>query len=262
MDIVEKVAEAGAWLAGIGQEVRDGPRCRIVRNPDHPLIWDVNHLRLIRARNEGEIREMMAAARAALAHASHRVLHVDPLTPPAVEAWLAIEGYENDPMLQMVLSGPLLASPPDIDLRPVLDADDWQSFGAMLRDNFAETGPADSRDIAESVAAGLLAVARMKVPDFQFFIARIDGADCGYGAGGAGVNGLGVVDDIYTKPAFRKRGVATAVIAHAIDFARAGGAGDIVISAHAEETPKQLYASLGFRPVCVTRQYVKSVPRI
>ena len=257
MDIVDKVAEAGAWLAGIGQEVRDGPHCRIVRDVDQPQIWDANHLRLIRARNDGEIREMMAAARTALAHATHSVLHVDPRTPPAVEAWLALEGYENDPMLQMVLSGPLLASPPQIDLLPVIDEDDWQSFGAMLRDNFAETGPAESRGMTEDVAEGLLAVARTKAPDFQVFIAHMDGADCGYGAGGAGANGLGVVEDIYTKPAFRKRGVATAVVAHAIDFARAGGAEDILISAHADETPKHLYAGLGFRPVCVTRQYVK-----
>ena len=106
---------------------------------------------------------------------------------------------------------------------------------------------------------GLLDIARAKAPKFQIFIARVDGVDCGYGAGGHCPDGMGMVEDIYTRPSFRKRGIATAVIARAVDFAREQGAEDVLIGTEAAGTPKHLYAALGFRPACLTRRFMKTL---
>lgn len=85
--------------------------------------------------------------------------------------------------------------------------------------------------------------------------------DCAYGAGVLCANGLGMVEDLFTLPAFRKRGIATAIIARVIAHVRRQGAYQVLIGAHATEPPKRLYAALGFTPVCVTREYIKHIGR-
>jgi GNAT superfamily N-acetyltransferase len=107
------------------------------------------------------------------------------------------------------------------------------------------------------VTRGIVAGYRKKAPSYQFFLARVDGVDCAYGAGVLAPNRIGMVEDLFTLPAFRKRGIATALIAHAIAHVRHQGADQILIGALATAEPKRLYARLGFDPVCVTRQYIK-----
>jgi predicted GNAT family acetyltransferase len=72
------------------------------------------------------------------------------------------------------------------------------------------------------------------------------------------VNGIGQVEDLFTHPDFRHRGIATALIAHCVADARARGAGPVLITADPLDTPKQMYAAMGFRPFSVTRNYFKS----
>lgn len=66
-----------------------------------------------------------------------------------------------------------------------------------------------------------------------------------------------MVEDLFTHPSFRGRGIATAMIARAIEHVRSQGAEEILIGALATDPPKRLYASLGFAPVCVTREYIR-----
>ena len=82
-----------------------------------------------------------------------------------------------------------------------------------------------------------------------------------YGASVLCANGLGMVEDLFTLPTFRKRGIATAIIARAIAHVRQQDAAQILIGAHTTEPPKRLYAALGFAPVCVTREYIKHIEK-
>jgi len=93
----------------------------------------------------------------------------------------------------------------------------------------------------------------------QCFLAREAGVAGAYGASVLCANGLGMVEDLFTLPAFRKRGSATAILARAITHVRQQGAAQILIGAHTTEPPKRLYAALGFAPVCVTREYIKHI---
>jgi GNAT superfamily N-acetyltransferase len=91
----------------------------------------------------------------------------------------------------------------------------------------------------------------------HFFLAREDGVDCAYGAGVLCGNGMGMVEDLFTLPTFRSRGIATALIARAIAHVCSQGAEQVLIGALTTEPPKRLYVALGFVRVCVTQEYIR-----
>jgi len=257
-DISERVCAAYAWQRALGhQSVRDDS-CRIVTDRAHPDVWDANHVSEVRARTAADIERVLRHADEALAHCRHRMFVVDPLTPAAFSARLALDDYrELDPTVQLILAGPLRADPPPYALRPVRSEADWQSLHALLREDHAEGGRTHGGPMPEHVTQGMIASYRSKAPAYQFFLANDDGVDCAYGAGVHCDNGLGMVEDLFTLPAFRRRGLATAIIARAVAHVRDLGADEVLIGAHAADTPKRLYAALGFAPVCLTREYIR-----
>ena len=74
---------------------------------------------------------------------------------------------------------------------------------------------------------------------------------------GAGIDGVGQVEDLFTLQKFRKRGIARALIHHCVAGARAKGAGPVIIAADPKDTPKRIYAGMGFRPMAVQSHYTK-----
>ena len=74
---------------------------------------------------------------------------------------------------------------------------------------------------------------------------RVDGRDCAFFSSWPGVGGIGEVEDLFTVPASRHRGLATALIGHAVDDARRWGAGPVLMGAVADDTPKSMHAALG-----------------
>jgi GNAT superfamily N-acetyltransferase len=257
-DLIERVCTAYAWQRGLGNQVEAGPLCQVVSDRSHPNIWDANHVGLIRAATSREIEAVLAAAERGLAHCAHRLYATDPLTPPPFVARLALDDYrELTPTLQLVLDGALRATPPTVDLRPVDDESAWESLHALLRLDHAEGARTHTGAMPEHVTRGMLDSYRRKAPAYRFLLARADGTDCAYGAAVLCPNGLGMVEDLFTLPAFRRRGIASAVIAHAVADLRARGAAEVLIGAHVTDQPKHLYARLGFAPLCITRQHIR-----
>jgi GNAT superfamily N-acetyltransferase len=255
--LTERACAAYAWQRALGHETIAGPLCRVVRDPAHPDVWDANHVSAVRAATSPEIARVLACADEALAHCRHRLFVVDPFTPPAFAARLAMDDFrELTPTIQLVLEGPLQAAPPELDLRPVTSEADWQRLHALLRRDHAEGERSQAGPLPEAVTLGMLASYRRKWPVYQFFLAREGDVDCAYGAGVLCEGGIGMVEDLFTLPEFRRRGIATAIIARAVAHVRAQGAREVLIGAHATEPPKRLYAALGFEPVCVTREYM------
>lgn len=62
---------------------------------------------------------------------------------------------------------------------------------------------------------------------------------------------------MFVQPDYQHRGIATALLTHCVDDARAHGANEVVIVASPDDTPKQMYADLGWRPVALKRQWHK-----
>jgi Predicted acetyltransferase len=74
-----------------------------------------------------------------------------------------------------------------------------------------------------------------------------------------GIEGVGQVEDLFVHPDYRKRGIATSLLHHCVAQCRARGAGPIVIAADPTDTPKNIYARLGFRPVAWLSKYLKQL---
>jgi predicted GNAT family acetyltransferase len=72
---------------------------------------------------------------------------------------------------------------------------------------------------------------------------------------------MGQVEDLFTHPDFRHRGLATALIHHCVADARQQGAGPVMLVADAHDTPKDMYAAMGFRPVAAKREYWKDAAK-
>ncbi len=253
-----RVFAAWAGYHALGNRVFDEPQARFVCRPETPLVHDANLACDVRAASDDEIDAVLVRADEIYAGLGHRKFALDAETTPAFEARLVLDGYEPHPHLQLVLEGDLDGSAPPIEIRAAVSDDDWRSLEALWRAvHDEETAKGQHQPWEPAVTTQMVAAVRAKAPHLQFWLATVDGEDCAFFSSWPGHDGLGIVEDLFTRPEFRGRGVATALIAHAVDDARRRGAGPVVIAARPTDTPKQMYAALGFRPLCVRRSYLK-----
>ena len=243
----------------LGHEVFEACGAIFIRNHRLPQIHDANHVARVRAASPDALDALLAHVDGAVAHCRHRQVVIDPDTPPEVEARLAIEGYDDVEgtvimVLEADIAGPL---PPPHVIRPVVTADDWDAYERLRRLDWAERARRLGLGDLPAVADGLVAIARAKVPPVRHWIAHLDGAARGYISSWEGPHRIGQVEDLYVEPTHRHRGLATALIRHGVTDARRAGADAVVIVADVIDTPKAMYAAMGFRPVYVLRKYTR-----
>jgi GNAT superfamily N-acetyltransferase len=243
-ELVRRACETYEAYFALGNECASEPQLRFVRNCEARSVYDANHVAAVTAATPAEIERALARSAEIFDEFDHLCFHVGPFTPPAFEARLCLDGYEEDATLQMLLEGELQAEVRSVEIRPASSDADWE----VIRRS-------------EELAEAMTRVRRAKQPALRFWIAHQDGADCGYFSSLPGENGVGMVEDLFTHPGFRRRGIATALVARAVEDARERGAGPVLIGARADDTPKELYARLGFRPLCITRSYLETLKR-
>src|SRR5712691_8873641 len=95
MNIIERVSTAYAWQRALGHDAIQDSLCCIVRDPAHPDVWDANHVSGVRASTPAEVNQVLQRADEAFQHCRHRLFVVDPLTPPAFVAQLALDDYHE-----------------------------------------------------------------------------------------------------------------------------------------------------------------------
>lgn len=259
-DLATRVAAMLDDYLALGNRVENGVQGRFVCWPDTPAIYDANHGQAVTASRPDEIDAVLLHHERIQARngCRHRYFVCDHRTPAAFEARLLLEGYAVDRELELVLEGPLRARPNDgIDLRIVETEDDWAAIAALTRaDHLDEAERLGTRAYDPEVTDGLVAARRRRAPEERTFLARVDGTDCACFSSWPGTHGVGKVEDLFTLPAFRHRGIATALIVRAVADARQRGAGPVNIGANPTETPMHMYAALGFRPIAVRRGYL------
>ncbi len=243
----------------IGHETFMADGATFVRNRAYPRVYDANHLAHITAATTEQIDRLLARADAEFAHCTHRRYQIDFMTPPAFEARMQLDGYTHTDALVMLLEGELSGTPTSCDIRSidsdaareaffVLNAQDWHEYATRLGKSEGETAGID------------LAHTQMrKSPPVRYWLVYADGEPRGYFSAWEGVDGVGQVENLFVQAEYRHRGLATALIHHCVADARAHGAGPVVIVADASDTPKQMYASVGFRPVATKREYLKVI---
>ena len=235
------------------------PLARFVCGREIPHVHDANLVSWARAETDEEIDRVLARADELYAELSHRKVMLDPDTPAAFEARLVLEGYRPHPHLELVLEGDLAATPSRTDLRLVESEEDWRSLAQLWQlDHDEEVAKGQHEPWPPVVTEQMVASTRLKAPELRFWLARVDGTDAAFFSSWPGHDGVGVVEDLFTRPEFRGRGIATTLIVHSVADARERGAGPVAISARTDDTPKHMYAALGFLPSGISRSYLKT----
>jgi GNAT superfamily N-acetyltransferase len=260
-DLLRRAYETLQGYYELGCEVIDEPLARFVRDRDAPRVYDVNFVHSVRARTELDIGAVLERADEVYAGLPHRVFHIDPWTAPAFEARLVLEGFAFEDELQLLLEHELAVTgePPATEIRLVDSDDDWAVVRRLARLDHEEQARRLVHPLwDEEVTTEMVETKRAKAPDLRFWLARADGVDCAFLSSWPGANGVGKVEDLFTHPDFRHRGIATALIVHCVRDARARGAGPVLIGALVNDTPMHMYAAMGFRPFCVAHRGRKS----
>lgn len=255
-ELMERSVSAFLGYLELGNTATRREWCTVVRNEQWPSVTDSNHVASIRARSQKEIDALLRETDDELDGAAYSAFRIDPFTPPAVEARLLADGYKSGTDLHLVLSGPIEATTaaPEVEIRPVVSDADWEVLFGLKRADHAEGSPDRSADLSRAISLAKKA----KSPEVTYFLATADGVDCAFFSSWPGHNGVGVVEDLYTRPEFRRRGIASSLVRHAVNHAWDRGAKHFVISADPTDAPKDLYRRMGFAPLFIIRGYWRS----
>ena len=260
-ELLERVHETLLGYLELGHQIEVRPGFQAARNERCPDVYDANFASGVRAQSSEDIDALLADADRVFSQKGFRQFVLGPETPPVFEARLDLLGYRDKPTLELLLEDELRATPKPFEIRPVGSDADWASLARLQRLDDLDGAVREQREPwSKEVSAQLSAARRAKAPELRFFLARVDGVDCAFFSSWPGRNGLGKVEDLFTLPEFRRRGIATALIARTVADARERGAGPVVIGADPGDTPKALYAMLGFRPVCLSRMRLWTAP--
>lgn len=245
----------------LGNETFESEGATFVRNREVPDIWDANHVSRITASTPVEIDRLLERVEREFDGFRHRQFWLDFTTPPAVEARLALEGYRQSETLFMLLEGDLAGPAARHEIKQVETEADWEAYAALHDMDWREytARMPEESGFDEETAIQMIRSRRGKSPPVRIWMAYVDGEPRAYASSWGGVNGVGQVEDVFTHPRFRHRGLATALIRHGVAEARREGGGPMVIAADPKDTPKLMYAAMGFRPVAVKREYRKDL---
>jgi ribosomal protein S18 acetylase RimI-like enzyme len=258
--LVRRAVEVNWRNLALGHNVFDADGATFVRSVALRGIYDANFVFRIRASQPHDIERLLARAVREYAHATRLTFRVDPSTPAQFEARLALDGYEREEALVMLLDGQLRRATRDFDIRPIEDEAAWRAYTELKCVDWSEHAACRSRDPEDMTTAfGLASSNRLKCPPVRYVLAYEDGRAIGYCNAWEGPDGVGQVEDLFVHPKYRRRGIATALIHECVASARRRGAGPVVIVADPTDTPKQAYAALGWQPLAIVRQYGKEL---
>jgi GNAT superfamily N-acetyltransferase len=260
-ELAAQALDADAALMALGCEQFEADGASWVRDRQFPDIYDANHVTGISASSAGEVDRLLARAEVEFAHCSHRRYHVDFRTGPALPARLALEGYKRDDTLLMVLEGDLQGTPKSHDVRPVETDEDWEAYASLKAADWEEhrqklPEPKPGPEIGEA----FIHIYRRKAPALRYFIAYVEGKPAAFFSSWPGVAGVGRVEDLFTLPAYRHRGLATALMHRCVEDCRERGGRRVVIACDPTDTPKNMYRAMGFAPVGIAGHWLRRLP--
>jgi len=258
-ELRDAISLASAWHRAFGNAVFETALATFVVNEAHPCIWSANHVSRVRASTRPEIEAVLAEMESRFAHCRHRVVFTDEFTPPAFVARLSFAGYrEQTPVIQMALLEELTpTTSADVTLRPVGRESDWQRLRGLVEADFNEGLRAGRKSMPPEVVSGLFEGYKRKRQVAQFFIAEAGEFPCAYGSAVECPNKIGLLEDFFTLPSFRQRGIASTLLGQCVGRLRERGCRSVFIGALATESAKHLYAELGFTPLMISREWVK-----
>jgi ribosomal protein S18 acetylase RimI-like enzyme len=172
---------------------------------------------------------------------THRQVSVD----DELGARLAPEFRELGWKVEELLVMPHRDEPPALDTSGVEEVG-WEElepvWAAGMR---ASPDVQDEEEVRQLVAAQHR---RRTAVDVRYFAARVDGRIASYCELFSDEK-TGQIESVMTLEEFRRRGLAKAIVTHALAASRAAGHDFTFLLAEAEDWPKELYAKLGFETI-------------
>jgi GNAT superfamily N-acetyltransferase len=243
----------------LGQEPIVEPLGTFKIDLERPYVWGANHVRSPRAATPDEVERLLGRLQEHYAGFEHLQIVTDLDTPDVLEARLALDGWKLDLTLQHLLVGDLVipsgrSAVDGLAIDAVRTDDDWAEMLRLTRlDHLGEAAREGREPWTEELTGQMVSHRRRKAPEVQPWLARLDGEAVGMFSSLPGVDGVGLVEDLFVDQPARGRGVAQALIAHATADARSRGAGPVIIGSRPDDWPKTLYARMGFRPMFLER---------
>ena len=240
----------------LGLEPQRSPLAVASVDGQRPQVWDANQVRSVRAADPDDIDATLGWVESLYAGFPHRRVAVDGDTPDPFEARLSLDGWTMTPVIQGVLSGELddARTPPGVTIDAVVGDDDWAAMERLTRLDHLDEAAKEGREPWEAeLTRSMVEHRRRKAPEVQAFVARLDGEEVGMFSALPGLDGMGLVEDLFVSPEARGRGISVALIRHCVADARSRGAHEVIIGSDPGDWPKRLYARLGFRPLFVER---------
>ena len=232
-----------------------------VRNRSIPDKYYANHVEQVTASSPEEIARLSARIEVEFEGYRHRCFYVDRDTPTEFEAWLVMEGYQRTDSLVMVLTDELHGTPKSHKIVLVETDAHWQALYELivLADREFGNSPRETCDerISEGRAQRIAAMQSVS-PPVRYWLAYGEDGPRALISSWTSSDGIGVLDYLFTHPDYRHRGLATAVVHHCVADSRARGAGPVALEADPAGTPKHMYAAMGFRPLSVSHEYLKT----
>ncbi|HWC29270.1 MAG TPA: GNAT family N-acetyltransferase [Dehalococcoidia bacterium] len=257
-ELLQRVCETNARFLTLGVESFEAYGATFVRNRETPHRHDVNGVALIRTSTIDDIEALFRQVEVEYVGQQHRAYSIDALTPPLFTGRLALEdGYKHGEVLVHALEGQLGATPRDVEIREVLSDDDWDAYRELDAMWWQESSVGALGPYKPSLHDEFMVARKLKAPAARAWFACVDGVPRAFFSSWPGDNGVGIVEDLYCHPEYRKQGLATALIARCVSDCRERGAGPIIINSNIDDTPKHIYARMGFRPLFVARSYTK-----
>ena len=233
-----------------------------VRNRSIPDKYYANHVEQVTASTPDEISRLGERVETEFEGFRHRCFYVDRDTPTEFEAWLLMEGYQRSDSLVMVLTDDLRDTPKPYEIRLVETDADWHGLYDLIvladRESDHGTPPPTDNNVALEARAQPIAALQSISPPVRYWLAYIEGAPRAFFSSWTSGDGIGVLDDLYTHPDYRRQGLATALIHHCVADSRASGAGPVALETDPADTPKHMYFAMGFRPLSLSHEYLKT----
>ena len=233
-----------------------------VRNRSIPDKYYANHVEQVTASSPEEIARLSARIEVEFEGYRHRCFYVDRDTPTEFEAWLVMEGYQRTDSLVMVLTEELRGTPKPYEIGLVDTDADWQALHDLIvladREFDRSTPRRPANDDASEGRAQRIAAMQSVSPPVRYWLAYGEDGPRAFCSSWTSSDGIGVLHYLFTHPDYRHRGLATALVHHCVADSRERGAGPVALEADPAGTPKHMYAAMGFRPLSVSLEYLKT----
>lgn len=237
-------------VAALADEVRHLDAGWVARTRSLPRVWTLNQVCITEEVDVADVVSITEAQQGDLPYRHAKVEHAT--TGRMLERALAVAGWDTDREVFMLLDAAAGGTAPAGASGTVSELDEDEMVGVMRR-WLAEERPGTTPQDLDEVA------------EYNRREGRLWGEVCLGVRDGAGRpvaitklrrrDAVAWIEDVYTVPEARGRGHARALVSQAARLARDGQPELAFIVADDNDWPKELYASIGFRPAGTTRTF-------